>query len=287
MFGHAFIPMLFISTFLALNSEHVQRSVPQPGVDIPVPETKIVMTVNAEDINGMNIILNDADCSDTFFQDVVTKLEDDGINVTTTQDCRGINQDNVTVITLDQQYSAGNNTMIFAPYDNTRIGSSDSLALSMQAAFEQEGMTVSPILCGKVGFQQDENGNVAYSVPTVTEVAMDEDCDSSFVTISLGTGQNDPEAVAKGIENGLARQSKYLESDDHQTDLIYRANPGDSIDGVSDYFGTDASRLRKFNDLSTDQFGDSQTVINPYVEDMNAFDDGRYFQVGNEDVKTY
>ena len=287
MFGRSLLPILLISTFLAVNSQRVQNSVPKSELDIMVPDTKIVMTMEPEEINEMNIVLNDADCSDALFSDVVAHLKEDGIDVTTTKSCNGVNVDNATIITLDEQYSSGGETVIFAPYDNSRVGHSDSLALAMQTAFKQDGFQVADVQCGKSGYQEDENGEIVYTVPTGTEIAMDDDCDSSFVTISLGTHYRDAAQVAKTIENGLARQKLYLKSDDNQTDLIYHADSEDKIEDVANYFGTDAARLKNYNGIEANQFHNSQAVVNPYVDEMSAFDFGRFFQVEEQNQKTY
>ena len=243
-------------------------------------------SVTLDEINDMNIIINDDDCSDTFFVEVTDKLKEDGISFTTTSNEVDINQNNVTVISLDQQYSAGPDTIIFAPYNNTRVGQSDSLALAMQSAFIQNGFSVSDISCGMAGYFEDNEGNVHYFAPTNTESAIDEVYDSSFVTISFGTQNINSEWVAKSIENGLARQNYYLKSEDNQSDLIYRANTQDDIDGVAAYFGTDSSSLRKYNNVG-DTFTESEAVINPGVQDMKSFDKNGMFQIGKEKTRAY
>ena len=99
----------------------------------------IVLETSTDDVNNLNIIINDNNCSDSFFQEVCSNLKDDGLEITVTKDDENINVDNSVIITLDQQYSSGSSTLIFAPYDNTRIGNSDSLTLAMQSAFLQNG----------------------------------------------------------------------------------------------------------------------------------------------------
>ena len=281
-----FLPLFLSSLLIAANSEYIQtHTQKQPTVEDLVPQFSVEMSI--DDINDMNIIINDDDCSDTFFQGVVDQLKEDGLEITVTEDSNGVNQNNATVVTLDQQYSSGPGTVIIAPYDNLRVGHSDSLALSMQAAFQQNGYFADTISCGQAGYVQDEDGNVHYCMPSKTESEMNDGYDSSFVTVSFGTQNQNPEWVAKSIENGLARQNYYLKSDDNQTDLIYRASTTDSIEDVADYFGTDATRLRKQNAIDGDQFHDSQAIVNPYVEDMKAFDKTGMFQIGEEKTRTY
>lgn len=238
-------------------------------------------------INDMNIIINDNDCSDTFFNDVCNKLSEDGIEFKATSNCENINEDSSVVITLDQQYSSGSDTIIFAPYNNARLGYSDSLALSMQAAFKQNGFLGNNITCGKIGYREDENGNVTSMIPTETEEAMDIDSDSSFVTISFGTQNVNSDWVAKSIENGLARQKYYLDNYDSGADLIYRASADDSIEVVADYFNSDVGDLSLFNGLTTQSNLDSQTIVNPEVGEMEVFKHNSQFTVDKVETKAY
>ena len=244
-------------------------------------------SVSTEDINDMNIILNDCDCGNTFFTDVVDILESDGINVTKTSDCSDINKDNCTVITLDHQYSAGEGTLIFAPYNNARLGHSDSLAISMRSAFDQNGFLVGDILCSQIGYQVNDDGTVSSTVPTPTECAIDDDKDASFVTISFGTQTTNAEWVAKSIENGLARQKYYLDNYDSQTDLIYRANSGDTVENVALYFGNEKSSLIAYNDLYSGDLTDSQAVINSNVKDYDVFNRDSVFDIDGNKTKAY
>ena len=243
--------------------------------------------VSLDDVNSMNLILNDGDCSDVFFQEVVHYLEEDGIHVQATKNFENINQDNSCVITLDQQYSAGRSTLIFAPYDNTRLGNSDSLAVAVHTAFDQNGFFVSDILCGKSGFEEDEDGNVLTIVPTRTEKAIDSDLNTSFTVISFGTSNLNAEWVAKSIENALARQRYYLDHYDHGTDLVYRANKGEDIDMVAEYFGTDSKTLKGFNHMKIDDFNGSQGIVNPSVKDMEVFNKYSMLQIDGEKTRAY
>ena len=180
------------------------------------------------DSTSMNIIINDNDCSDSFFVEVCSLLNEAGIVFSTTRKCNGIDIDGSTVITLDQQYNSGNSTMIFAPYDNARTGYSDSLALSLQAAFNQNGHPINKLYCGKVGYYEDDNGNVNSFCPTETEQAIDSLSEVSFVTISLGTDCKNPKLVAEIIKNGLIRQKYYLDNYDKKNfvafDVLFRCN---------------------------------------------------------------
>lgn len=243
--------------------------------------------VSLDEVNDMNIIINDSDCSDTFFEDVCSKLSDDGLIFKVSRNNEGINEDNSTIITLDHQYSSGSDTIIFAPYNNTTVGNSDSLALSMQAAFKQNGFLGNNIVCGKIGYREDEDGNVVTSIPTEAEEALDADSDTSFVTISFGTQTTNSEWVAKSIENGLARQRYYLNNYDTGSDLVYRASSTDDVEIIADYFNSDVNTLNRFNGIDRSTLFDSQAIINPEVERMDVFNQNSKLSIGNVKTRAY
>lgn len=243
--------------------------------------------ISIDEINGMNIVLNDSDCSDTFFDEVCNKLNDDGICFKRSKNNEALENDNSIIITLDQQYSAGSDTLIFAPFDNARLGYSDSLALSMQAAFKQNGFLGNSIFCGKVGYRLDDNGDVCTSIPTETEETLSSDSDTSFVTISFGTQNINAELVAKSIENALARQKDYLKNYDTGLDLIYRACSSDSVEMIANYFNTDSNLLNKYNNIGNQGILDSQTIINPDVENMGVFNQNSKYSINPTRTKFY
>ena len=249
----------------------MNEKVEAPAIEVPAISTLANIEYDSNDINEMNIIINDDDCSNTFFRGVCDKLEEDGIVFTTSKDCFEIDKDNSTVITLDQQYSAGENTLIYAPYDNTRIGNSDSLAVAMKCGFEKNGFKINGLSCSQIGYTQDENGNVLCNVPTDTEKAIDTNNDTSFVTISFGTHNIDADLVAKSIEEGLLRQKHFLDNEDNKIDLVYRANGEEDINVVADYFGANSFELKKYNKVINSTLSDSQAIINPEVESIDSF----------------
>ena len=225
------------------------------------------INTSIEDINSMNIIINNDDCSDVFFQGVCDKLDADGIKYTISNNEKDINVDNSVVITLDQQYNSGMDTLIFAPYDNTRLGNSDSLTLAMYSSFPNSN----EIIPGKTGFREDENGNVSRLIPTETEEAIDSNYDTSFVTISLGTQNISPNEVAESLEEGLAKQKFYLDNYDSNTDLLYRTDSGESIDVIAEYFNSDAHSLTSYNNIFGNTVYKPQVIINPNVNSMGVF----------------
>lgn len=243
------------------------------------------LSVSVDDINDLNIIINDSDCSDFFFNEICSNLRNDGIIFNLVKDCANINKDNSTIITLDQQYSSGSDTLIFAPFNNSRLGYSDSLAIAMKSAFEQNNFSVANILCGQVGFEQNSDGGVSYIVPTETEKKVG-DNDSSFVTISFGTSSIDPVAVANSIKSGLARQSYYLKNCDTQNDLIYNSNSNDSLEMIAKYFDTDSKSLIDFNKLYGKGIPDAFAMINPNVRNINIFSKDISFKI-NKSERTH
>lgn len=252
--------------------------------DLNTMVNDVVLNVSSDDINDMNVIINDNDCSDVFFNNVCDILREDGLEFTSTSNNEGINQDNSVVITLDQQYSSGFNTLIFAPYNNTRLGYSDSLALSMQSAFLQNGFFADELSAGKFGFREDENGNITNLIPTETEEAIDDNYDTSFVTISFGTSNVNAEWVAKSIENGLARQKYYLNNYDSNTDLLYRSNANEDVEVVANYFDSTVHDLNLYNNLNSNDTLNSQVIVNPRVSIMTIFDKNTQLKI--DDVKT-
>ena len=257
---------------------------PRERVPIPIP---VILNVPSESINSMNIIINDDQCSDSFFQEVCAQLKKDGLVFEVTSGNQNINQDNHVVITIDQQYHSGTSNYIFSSFDNTRLGESDSLALAMKAGLEECGLQDGEIVSGRIGYRIDENGNVQHQIPTPTEEAINPNYDTSFVTISLGTDCNDPVMVAKGIESGLARQKYYLEHYDLQTDLLYRSDYGESVQVVADYFGSSVRALNQMNDLKEEDTLRSQTIINPSVSSIPTFNKDSQFLIQFEASKTY
>ena len=242
--------------------------------------------ISLESINDMQIIINDSDCSDEFFESVCEELENDGISFRVGKN-DNISNDAGVVITLDQQYSSGLGTVIFAPHDNSRLGDSDSLAIAMQAAFKQNGFLGNDIICGKTGYKEEADGSITTSIPTNIENIIDNDSDISLVTISLGTQNTNPKWVAKSIENGLARQKYYLDNYDRGTDLIYRAKASEDVEIIADYFNSNVKDINKFNNINGEVTYDSQAIINPNIQDMEVFNFNSEFSLNSTKTRAY
>ena len=266
--GPIFLAVAIAGTTIAFSHEKQDVVL---DYNVPSISTLTKIEYDNNEINSLNIIINDDDCSDNFFRSVCDKLEEDGIVFTIAKNSFDIDRDNCTVVTLDQQYSAGENTLIYAPYDNSRVGHSDSLAVAMKSGFEKNGFLINGLSCSQIGYVQDEKGNVCCNVPTDTEKVIDINNNTSFVTISFGTQNVDPELVVKSIEEGLARQKHFLDSEDSKIDLVYRANGDEDINVVSDYFGVNSSELKAYNNFNNSTLSDSQAIINPQVEKIDSF----------------
>ena len=142
-------------------------------------------------------------------------------------------------------------------------------------------------LIGPVGFIEDDNGKVSSTKPTSTEKALDENNDASFVTISFGTGNLGTTQVSKSILEGLARYVYYISNYDTGSDLIYRANSNDKLEEVAKYYNSDPKSLKSFNKFKNDRFIDSQTVINPSVEKIDAFNKDFEITISMSSKKSY
>ena len=243
--------------------------------------------IDKSQINELNIVINDCDCSDSLFESVCDKLREDGIIFQQSINCSDINKDDYVVISLDQQYVSGTNTYIFAPFDNSRIGCSDSLALSMQTAFNQNGFFADEILCGVIGYRENPDGSISSILPTKTEECIDSSKDVSFVTISLGTENVNAEWLTKSIENGLCRYCDYLNNYDVQTDLIYRSSTGQNIEDVANYFGVNNTDLTSFNNIDSNIELHTQTIINPIAGNISPFNKKIEYSIDNIKTKAY
>ena len=231
-----------------------------------------VMHVSLEDINSLNIIINDSDCSNTFFSEVCKHLQEDGLNFKITSDDMNIDSENAVVITLDQQYLAGPGVMVIAPYENNNTNNSDALALALDAGFDENGFNMEDICCGIAGYKETETG-VSTRVPTSSEEKVYKE--SSFATVTFGVTNANPKLVASSIESGLARYYSYtndydggyyLDNDGNMVpyDLIYRIEASDDLDDVKEKIKDDKIEVKP-------GVLENQVVINSIVEDTTMF----------------
>lgn len=239
-----------------------------PDEIVTEPKQEDPINVSLEEVNNMNIIINDANCMDDFINSVCEQLDRDGIKFTYTNDCKNVDTDGAVVITLDQQYMAGPGMAVFAPLQNGRNGNSDALALATERAFYEKGFLLDGIACGQMGFRENPDGTVSERIPTPTEEAINENTDASYVTVSLGTSNNNIDLVAEAIEGTLTRYCSYVNNNQISGDLIYCVQPGEDLEDVAGYFGTTSAEI-KDNDEEPILAG--ETVINPNVSNIREF----------------
>ena len=230
-------------------------------------EQKDPLEISVNQVNDLNIIINNSNCSDNFINDIAEELKKDGISFTLTSKEKNINVNGAVVITLDQQYISGPGMVVLAPYENNRNGNSDALALAMQAGFNEKGFFADEIQCGKMGYQQLEDGTVVEQIPSETEAAISPTYDTSFVTLCFGTSNNNAELVGKSIKLALARYTNYVTNENAGIDLVYRSEIGDTAEDVASKTGVDVA------DITTDGvLLDDTTVINSGVKKLDSFD---------------
>ena len=237
------------------------------GSTVWVGESIEAMNVSLEQVNDLNVIINNSNCSDSFVGDIIDELNDNGIKYTLTAREKDIDVNGAVVITLDQQYISGPGMVVLAPYENNRRGESDALALAMQTGFDERGFFVDEVQCGKMGYQQLDDGTVVKQIPSETEYAINPQNETSFVTLCFGTNNTSGKLVGKSIVLSLGRYVNYLSNENTNTDLIYRSEIGDTLDSVSEITGTDSSTFAVDGVLL-----DDTTVVSSSTKKLKSFD---------------
>lgn len=236
-------------------------------------------SVPISNINSYKVIIDDNDCSDVMFREICSYLSDQELQFVISRGGKDINYDNSIVVTIDQQYSSGDETKIFAPCDNTRGGYSDALALAMKASLEREYIRTDDIVCGKHGYHQDDDGVIHKYSLTETEKKISKINDSSFITVSLGTQCANAKEVAVAIKNGIARFIHYINSHSNAIDLIYRCNESDTLENIANYFNVTTSELVSNNHIKTNHFFDAQAIVNPGARNVDSFNPDINFSI--------
>ena len=236
---------------------------------------------SVDEVNSMNIIINDDDTGDNYIDQVYNELEKQGVKFILTKNSNNINVDESVVITLDQQYIAGPGIILLAPYDNTRLGNSDALVLSTNAAFNENGLLIDGIEAGKRGFRQDSSGSVMERIPTKTEEIINDYNNTSFVTICFGTDNINPARIASCLKNALTRYYYYINNDDIKEDLIYRTEKNDTLEDLANRFNTTSNYLKAFNNIASDILLTDSTIKNPAITNIREFDSNVSVQTFN------
>jgi len=234
------------------------------------PYTEDPINVSLNEINEMNIIFNNSECSEKFMENIYTKLDNDGIKYNVSKKNNNIDVDNSVVITLDQLYMSGPNTLVIAPYENDRLGNSDALAIAANTAFYEKGFLTSDIECGIRGFREHD-GEILERVPTKTEERINKDKNTSFVTISFGTANMNTDLVAEALENMLVRYYSYINSSNIYDDLIYRTTKNDDLKSLAKKYETTENHLKLMNKLDSDKILENTTIKNPKIDNIREF----------------
>ena len=160
--------------------------------------------------------------------------------------------------------------MVIAPYNNDVNGNSDALALACDAAFYENGFFVSEIECGIRGYREEKDGYISERKPTETEEKVKK-VNSSFVTLSFGTGNSNSLLVASSIENALVRYYSYINSNDINEDLIYRSTKDDNYEDIANRFSTSVESLKMINDTTDNNVLENTSFKNPCVSSIREF----------------
>ena len=223
--------------------------------------------ISVQQVNDLNLIINNSNCSESFISGVTAELDRDGIAYTLTENENGIDVNGAVVISLDQQYISGPGVVVLAPYENDRAGNSDALALAVTTGFDECGFLVGDTQCGKIGYKELDDGTVVERIPTETEDSINTYNDTSFVTICFGTNNTNPDLVGKAIKLSLARYVNYVTNENVSSDLIYRKETDDTIEDVA------KKTNNSIVDVSDDGIlPDDTVVVNSVVKKLDSFD---------------
>ena len=178
--------------------------------------------VNIDEINNLNLILNDNDCGNAFFHEVIEALENKGLKITTSKQNDNLMYENATVITLDQQMIAGEGVAFIGPCKAGTANNSEALLKSMQTTFHQQGWSADSF-AGVMKYLPNNDNEVYSAIPSDTENGVLPD--SAYVTISFRTMSSGFNAskVADDITLSLARYQHYLANDSKDVAIV--SNP--------------------------------------------------------------
>lgn len=223
--------------------------------------------VSLDEINSLNIIINDNNCSDIYIENICQELEKRGLKFTFSRENSQIDTANSLVITFDQQYYSGSGVIVLGPYENEKNNDSDALACAISKEFDENGIAIDGIYCGRVGYK---NASITGSnrVPSTTEDLVDKES-SIFTTICFGTDTPHQEEVANGIMSALGRLVIY-QRENSDVDLIYNPNYGDGLEIISKRFDCSVDDVRKISSTG-DTVQIDETFINPNLDKISSF----------------
>ena len=140
--------------------EHIENLFDEPDKVLDGEKKKITL----DDLNSLNIIINDSDCSNSFMNAICEDLIEKGLKFQYSNNENNFTTDHAVIISLDQQYISGPKMAILAPYKNGRNDKSDQLVLAANAAFQNVGVESVGIYCGKKGLRKTEYNSSKYDI---------------------------------------------------------------------------------------------------------------------------
>lgn len=175
--------------------------------------------VSIDDINELNLIFNDNDCGNAFFNEFCETLKRQGLQFTTSKQNDNLMYDNATVVTLDQQMIAGESVAFIGPCQAGTANHSEALLKSMQMTFHQRGWDTDS-LAGVMQYVPYNDEEIYNVVPSKTESSVLPD--TTYITVSFGTMPEGfkVEKVAEDTLLSLARYRHYLEYDSENVTVV-------------------------------------------------------------------
>lgn len=258
--------------------EHIENLFDEPDKVLDGEKKKITL----DDLNSLNIIINDSDCSNSFMNAICEDLIEKGLKFQYSNNENNFTTDHAVIISLDQQYISGPKMAILAPYKNGRNDKSDQLVLAANAAFQNVGVESVGIYCGKKGFKKTEYNSIATRIPSSTEDAI-KDNETSFVDVCFGTKTPTVEQVSQGIIGTLIRFCAYDdEKYNDNNDFIYRTESNDTIDGVIRMMDTTLNQVSAINALP-DVLTADVAIINPVSTTFDCFNKDVNYHLGSDE----
>lgn len=247
-----------------------------------IEESNSNTIVSIDDVNQLNLVLCDSNCNPTIFDTTVNKMREAGINVTATTPGDPILQNEMsTIITMAGGIYNSNNSVILGAYSNDRHDNSDTLALSMNAAFKHNNLGTDGIRLGISEVTPD----YTHKVPTGTEINTAPS--SSFVVIAIGDQLDIGEAdtVANSVIEGITRAAGVIK-DDPEVDFLYRITYNDTdLTTLASNINTEVASLIEANEglsrHNTLSIQENQIITHPKVQNYTNFNSQQGFELSN------
>lgn len=203
--------------------------------------------ISMDKINKLNIVINDNDCGNAFFDDICEQLEKKGVKFKISRKNDNLKYDNATILTLDQQMVTGVGISLIGPYHDGTANNSEALLKSIQMSLQEHDYSIECI-AGIPRYQSEEDGDVVYTtIPSSTE--QDSLNTSAQITIAIGTMTPDfsADSFSDDIIHSLARYQYYLEYD--STKVNIDSNPDKPTTPYDNhyYFNEQINLAKAFN----------------------------------------